>query len=155
MVHAVHGARYRLTIVVLLALGPGCTMVPRAQVADCQRTAETLRAENARYKDQLLTAQAQNRDYEDRAVDDYRRLAAQEETIAQLRQSNLGYRQDRDQLEAAFRQFKANLGDPGMSTADARPWPIPGVRSASATNNKDAASRRSNDSSPNDDARVR
>jgi multidrug resistance efflux pump len=130
-------------------------MVPRSQVAECQRTAETLRAENARYKDQLLAAQAQNRDYAERAEDDYRRIAAQEDTIAQLKESNLGYRQDRDKLEAAFRQLKTSLGDPGMSTADAQPWPRQGTRSASAANNKAPAPRRSDGSSLNGDARIR
>jgi len=130
-------------------------MVPRSQVAECQRTAQTLRAENARFKDRVLVLLAQNRDYADRAVDDSRRLAAQEETIAQLERSNHAYRSDRDQLEAAFKQLKANVGDLGTSTADARAWPKADDRSANAGSKKAAVGRKQSGSEPEDAARVR
>lgn len=160
MVCALPGARCRFVILAILALGSGCTMVPRSQVADCQRTAQTLRTENARYRDQNLVLQAQNRDYADRAVDDYRRLAAQQETIASLQESNHAYRDDRDRLEAAFQELKANLalaGDLGTttSTADRRAWPSASDRSATAGKKKGAASRSSKNADANDDARVR
>jgi hypothetical protein len=159
MVRALPAIRSRLPVLAILALGSGCTMVPRSQVADCQRTAQTLRAENARLKDQLLTWQTQNRDYAERAVDDYRRLAAQEETIARLEESNHAYRNDRDQIEAAFKQLKANLlaGDLGANatTADTRAWPTANARSASAGNRNAAPVRSGRNSRPDDDPRVR
>ena len=123
MVRTLRIAGRRLPFVALLAIGSGCTMVPRSQVAECQQVSQMLRSENARYKDQNLALQAQNRDYADRAVDDARRLAAQEETIEQLKESNLAYRKDRSQLEAAFIQLTANLGDFGAGTGAAMAWP--------------------------------
>jgi hypothetical protein len=61
MVRPIQSARCRLLVPAILALGSGCTMVPRSEVAECQRISQTLRAENARYKDQNLALQAQNR----------------------------------------------------------------------------------------------
>jgi DNA repair ATPase RecN len=155
MVRGQKGAGCRLPIFAILALASGCTMVPRAQVAECQRTAQTLRAENARFKDQLLAYQAQNRDYADRAVDDSRRLATQEEKIAQLEESNRAYRNDRDQVEAAFQKMKANLGDLGASTVDARAWPSAGSQSASTRNKSASGSTSASKSSSDDYTRVR
>ncbi|MGO9465323.1 MAG: hypothetical protein ACLQIB_31685 [Isosphaeraceae bacterium] len=155
MVRALQGAGCRISILALLALGSGCTMVPRSQVAECQRAQQTLHTENARLKDRVLVYQTQNRDYADRAVDDSRRLAAQDETIDQLRQSVRGYRSDISRLEAAFKQLTANLGDLGTSTALSRPWPPSGARRASAANQNEPGSRSPNTSSPDDAARVR
>ncbi len=155
MVRALQGAGCRLPILALLALGSGCTMVPRTQVAECQRAQQTLRTENARLKDQVLVYQTQHRDLVDRAVDDSRRLAAQEETIDQLRQSGLAYRTDISRLEAAFKKLTANLGDLGTSTALARPWPPSGGRSASAANKNDSGSRSPNTPGTDGGARLR
>ena len=58
-----------------LGLCAGCALAPRSQVEECHQLSRTLRSENARLKDQLLVAQAQNRDFADRAEDDARRLA--------------------------------------------------------------------------------
>jgi len=130
-------------------------MVPRSQVADCQRAQQTLHSENARLKDQVLVLQTQNRDYADRAVDDSRRLAVQEETIDRLQQTTLAYQNDVSRLEAAFKQLTANLGDFGASTAAARAWPRTTGRSASSTNKNDSGSRSPNTSGPDDAARLR
>ncbi len=156
MVRALKRGPCRLPVLAFLALGSGCTMVPRSQVADCQRTAQTLRTENARYRDQNLVLQAQNRDFADRAVDDYCRLAAQEETIARLEESNDAYQNDRNQLEAAVNQLKANLaGELGASTADRRAWPSASDRSANAGKKNIAASPTPKNSGTDDEARVR
>jgi len=130
-------------------------MVPRSQVADCQRAQQTLRTENARLKDQVLVYQTQNRDYADRAVDDSRRLAAQDETINQLQKTNIAYRNDISRLEAAYKQLTANLGDFATSTADARAWPRTSGRSASAANKKESGSRSPSSSGSDDAARIR
>jgi hypothetical protein len=130
-------------------------MVPRSEVAECQRISQVLRAENARYKDQNLALQAQNRDLADRAVDDYRRLAEQEQTIERLKESNLAYQNDRSQLETAFKQLKANLGDPTMSTASAVAWPSADGRSPRATRESSAGSRSLKGSASNDESRIR
>jgi uncharacterized coiled-coil protein SlyX len=155
MVRALPSARRRLPILALLALGSGCTMVPRSEVADCQRAKQVLHTENARLQDQVLVLQTQNRDYADRAVDDARRLAVQEETIDRLRQTTLAYKSDISRLEAAFKQLTANLGQLGNDTAEARAWPRSGSRSASASNKNDSGSRSSNRAGADDAGRLR
>ena len=73
-----------------LLLCGGCALAPRSQVDECHQLSRTLRSENARLKDQLLVLQAQNRDYADRAVDDSRRLASQDEAIERLETQRAG-----------------------------------------------------------------
>jgi hypothetical protein len=79
---------------------------------ECQRLAQTLRSENARMKDRVLALQGQNRDYAERAVDDARRLAIQDEAIERLEHSVQAYQDERARLEAAYEQLAANLGSP-------------------------------------------
>jgi hypothetical protein len=93
-----------------LVASAGCTIVPRPQFDECKQLARTLRSENARLKDQVLALQSQNRDYADRAVDDSRRLTAQDEAIERLEVSVQDYQKDRDRLEAAYKQLAASLG---------------------------------------------
>ena len=94
-------------------IGSGCTMVPRSQVADCQRASQTFAPRTPGSRIKSSSYQTQNRDYADRAVDDSRRLAAQEETIDRLQKTTLAYQNDVSRLEAAFKQLTANLGDFG------------------------------------------
>jgi len=109
----VSAATARLLIAVVLILSSGCTMVPRAQVDECQRIGQTLRSENARLKDRVLTLQSQNRDYADRAVDDSRRLAIQDEAIERLEHSVQAYQDERARLEAAYKQLASSLDATG------------------------------------------
>jgi hypothetical protein len=91
----------------------GCAMAPRAQMDECQQLSRTLRSENARLRDQLLTAQSQNQDYAERAVDDARRLTRQDEAIERLEHSVQAYQDERGRLESAYRQLASNLGETG------------------------------------------
>jgi chromosome segregation ATPase len=84
-------------------------MVPRADVDECQRLSQALRTDNARLKDQVLALQNQNRDLAERAVDDSRRLAVQDETIERLGRSVQAYQADRSKLESAYHQLTSNL----------------------------------------------
>ena len=95
-------------------------VAPRAQLDECHQISRTLRSENAALKDQLLTAQAQNRDYADRAVDDSRRLATQDQVIERLEKSVQGYQDERARLESAFQQLASSLGEP-RALANSRP----------------------------------
>jgi hypothetical protein len=97
----------------------GCALAPRSQVDECHQLSRTLRSENARLKDQLLVVQAQNRDYADRAVDDSRRLAAQDEAVERLEGSVQAYQGERGQLEAAYHELASSLGET-KAQADAR-----------------------------------
>lgn len=102
-----------LALVALSALAaPGCSPFgTRQRLDESRRMIQTLRAENALIKDQLLSYQDQNRDYSERAVDDARRLAKQDDAIERLERSALAYQRDRDNLEAAFRELRDNLPD--------------------------------------------
>lgn len=101
-----------------LVVVTGCAIVPRSRMEDCQKLTQSLRADNARLKDRLLAVQGQNRDYAERAVDDARRLAVQEEAIERLEHSVQAYQDERTRLEAAYKQLVANLGTGG---ADGEP----------------------------------
>jgi chromosome segregation ATPase len=94
-----------------LFLSSGCVLAPRAQIDECQQQARTLRSENARLKDQLLVIQGQNRDYADRALDDSRRLATQDQAIERLESSVQAYQDERARLESAFHQLASSLGE--------------------------------------------
>jgi hypothetical protein len=138
------GRRWLLVLCVLT--GAGCAAVPRSRVDECQRVAQTLRSENARLKDQVLAAHSQNRDSADRAVDDARRLALQDEALARLEHSVQAYQEERDRLEAAFKQLTSNLanldfhGEPAAVQANRRSGAQPGAADAgTAARPKDSA----------------
>jgi hypothetical protein len=102
----------RAGVLALLTLGvvPGCSMVPRERVDESVRLTQSLRAENARLKDDVLSLQTQNRDYSDRALDDLRRLTAREEAIERLERSVQAYQDDRDRLASSYRRLAMSLG---------------------------------------------
>lgn len=122
MVRALPPVRVRwFPLLAALAAGVGgCSLVPRASMDECQRVSQVLRTDNARLKDQVLALQSQNRDYAERAVDDSRRLAVQEETIERLELSVQAYQTDRSKLESAYHQLTSSL-DVLKFTADDRP----------------------------------
>jgi cell shape-determining protein MreC len=139
-----------LLLLGLLAASTGCAIVPRSRMEECQRMTQTLRSENARAKDRVLALQAQNRDYAERAVDDARRLATQDEAIERLEHSVQAYQDERARLEAAYKQLASNLGST-ESPADGSPS---AASSISATRDAAAAgtSRRSKGRTGEDDA---
>jgi hypothetical protein len=101
-----------------LFLSCGCALAPRAQIDECQQQARTLRSENANLKDQLLVLQAQNHDYADRALDDSRRLATQDQAIERLESSVQAYQDERGRLESAFHKLASSLGETRASADD-------------------------------------
>jgi len=103
----------RLVIVCVLILNSACAIVPRQQMDECQRISQTLRSENARLKDQVLALQGHNRDFADRAVDDARRLAIQDDAIERLEHSVQAYQDERARLEAAYEQLASSLDATG------------------------------------------
>lgn len=102
-------ARLAAALLAAAAL-PACAVVPKSQLDESLQLSRSLRAENARLKDQVVDLQAQNRDASDRALDDVRRLAARDEAIDRLRRSVQQYQDDRDRLEAAYRRLASGLG---------------------------------------------
>jgi chemotaxis protein MotB len=87
----------------------GCSYVPKARLDDCHRLSQTLQAENSRLKDTTISLRSQTEDLNQRAVDEARRLRAQEEEIQRLVQSVAAYQDERDQLAAAFERIKAQV----------------------------------------------
>ena len=112
-----HGRQLRDTLAIgrclVLAGFSGCAIVPRSRMDECQKLTQALRAENARLKDRVFALQGQNRDYAERAVDDGRRLAIQDEAIERLEHSVQAYQDERTRLEAAYKQLVSNLGVAG------------------------------------------
>jgi hypothetical protein len=117
-VRTIPGAKRLAVVSVVIGLflaGGGCGIVPKSRMDECQRLTQTLRSENARLKDRVLAVQGQNRDYAERAVDDARRLATQDEAIERLEHSVQAYQDERARLEAAYKQLASNLGAPELS----------------------------------------
>jgi len=110
--HHVPGSRIFALLLFATVFLPGCGIVPRAQMDECQKLSQLLRSENARLKDQVLSLQSQNRDYADRAVDDLRRVTARDQAIERLEQSVQAYQDDRERLAAAYEQLRVSLGRP-------------------------------------------
>jgi len=102
--------RARHASVLVLVVIAGCAIVPSSRMDECQKLTQSLRADNARLKDRVLAVQGQNRDYAERAVDDAKRLAVQDEAIERLEHSVQAYQDERTRLEAAYKQLVANLG---------------------------------------------
>ena len=123
------------------AAARGCTA---QQLDECHQISRTLRSENAALKDQLLTAQAQNRDYADRAVDDSRRLATQDQVIERLEKSVQGYQDERAQLESAFQQLASSLGEP-RALANSRPSAVSPAASANEKQPPQSSRRKAQD----------
>jgi septal ring factor EnvC (AmiA/AmiB activator) len=99
---------------------PACALVPRARMDECQQLAQTLRSENARIKDRMLALQGQNRDLTERAVDDAKQLAEQEDAIERLEHSVTAYQDERNRLEAAYKQLAASVGAGQSDPPDGR-----------------------------------
>lgn len=106
-------SRPLLALTAILALSaPGCSQFgTRQRLEESRRMIQTLRAENAQIKDQMLSYRNLNRDYSERAVDDARRLDQQEEAIERLEHSVQAYQRERDDLRTAFRELRDNLPD--------------------------------------------
>ncbi len=144
----------RLIVCLFMFSSAGCAVVPRSRMDECQRLAQTLRAENARIKDRLLAAQSQNRDYAERAVDDAKRLAVQDQALERLNLNIQAYQDERTRLEAAYRQLATSLGA-SETLGDTLPHdlgqePEPGkLRNASATAPRAAAANRKDDQKVN------
>lgn len=103
--------RAGLIVLVAACLAPaGCALVSQGRLDDSQKVAQTLRGENAQLRDQILALEGQNRDLSERAVDDARRLAAQDDAIKRLEHSVMAYQDDRRKLESAYRRLTASLG---------------------------------------------
>lgn len=92
-----------------VALAAGCSLVPKAKLEDCHRVTQTLRSENNRLKDVALDLRAQNQDLSQRAVDDARRLTAQEEAVERLERSVSAYQAEREQLADALEAVKRQV----------------------------------------------
>lgn len=99
----------------------GCGLVPRSKLDECHRVSQTLRGENNRLKDVSLELRAENEDLTQRAVDDARRLAAQEDAVGRLERSVVAYQSERDAMAAAFEAVKRQVRMAVTPHASGRP----------------------------------
>lgn len=90
-------------------LWAGCGVVPRSKLDECHQLSQTLRSENGRLKDVTVALRSQNQDLSERAVDDSRRLSAQDEALERLEKSVIAYQAERDTLAAAFNDLKRQV----------------------------------------------
>jgi uncharacterized transporter YbjL len=91
------------------SLGGGCAFVPEKKYEDSRLQIQALRAENEQLRDVVLNVRSQNRDLSLRAVEDARRLRAQEAAIRRLERSVQAYQEDRDAMIALLDQINAEL----------------------------------------------
>jgi chromosome segregation ATPase len=98
------------TLLLALALStPGCAFVPKSRFEEAQKLVQSLRSENAQLKDSTLTLKVQNQDLAQRAVDDAKAIRALEVANGQYEQSIQGYQEEREQLQAAFRELRGQV----------------------------------------------
>ena len=96
-------------LVLAPALLAGCGFVPRKKLDECHQVSVTLRAENTRLKDATLALRAENQDLTQRAMDDSRKITAQEQAVERLEKSVMAYQAERDKLAAAFETIKRQV----------------------------------------------
>ncbi len=100
-------------------LATGCTMVPERKFEESKLQIQALQAENEQLRDVVLNVRSQNRDLTLRAVDDARRIRAQEEAVRRLERSVLAYQEERDEMAATLNEIKSAVRTRGSSTAAA------------------------------------
>jgi hypothetical protein len=91
----------------LAAAAAGCASTPRTRLDDCRLRVQALQAENEQLRDVALNVRNENRDLATRAVEDARRLRAQDEAIRRLEQSVLAYQDERARMAALLDQIRA------------------------------------------------
>ncbi len=87
----------------------GCSALPAARVDDYRKRVQALQAENSELRTVVLNLRSQNHDMAQRAVDDARRLRAQDEAIRRLEQSVAVYQEEREQWAAQLEQIKSQV----------------------------------------------
>jgi chemotaxis protein MotB len=106
----------------------GCGLVPRSRLDECHRVTQTLRADNHRLEDVAHDLRAQNQDLTQRAVDDARRIALQEEAVERLEKSVLGYQADRERITRELDVLSGQVREAAVArsvTLDSRPGADP------------------------------
>jgi hypothetical protein len=124
---------------VALACAPvGCATVSRNRLDDCRLRLQAVQAENEQLRDVALNVRNQNRDLSLRAVEDSRRLRAQDEAIARLEKSVMAYQEDRERTALLLDQLRTQVKTAASTTpvtaerSPAREPSDPSVRLASS-----------------------
>jgi hypothetical protein len=99
----------RVFLMGMAAIAPGCAVVPRTELEECHQLCRSLQAETSQLKDTALRLRSQNEDLTQRAVADTRRLGELEEDNRGLRRDVAAYRDEREQLVAAFERLKQQV----------------------------------------------
>ncbi len=86
-----------------------CTTVSRSRLDDCRLRLQAVQAENEQLRDVALNVRNQNRDMALRAVEDSRRLRAQDEAIQRLEKSVLAYQDERERMASALDDLRTQV----------------------------------------------
>lgn len=92
-------------LLMAIATGGGCSLVPKSRLDDAAKVTKALRAENAQLRDQTLSLKGQNDDLAERSLADSRRVAALEQSVEQLTTSVQGFIDDREDLVDKYQRF--------------------------------------------------
>ncbi len=98
-----------LILLVCAGMVPGCAFVPKSRYDEAEKLVQSLRSENAQLKDSALTLKVQNQDLAQRAVDDGNAIRALETANSQYEKSIQAYQEEREDLQAAFRELKGQV----------------------------------------------
>src|SRR5258708_1737506 len=92
----------------LMAVAPGwgCSLVPKSRLDDAAKVTRALRAENAQLRDQTLSLKGQNDDLAERSLADSRRVAALEQSVEQLTTSVQTYIDEREDMNDKYQRFR-------------------------------------------------
>jgi len=112
----------------------GCASVSKSRLDDCKLRLTAVQSENEQLRDAALNIRNQNRDMALRAVEDSRRLRAQDEAIQRLEKSVLAYQEERERMAVTLDQLRTQVKTAASEapvTASLPDGP-PGVRPDSA-----------------------
>jgi hypothetical protein len=130
-----------------VSLATGCSFVPEKRLADCRVRNQNLQSENARLKDLVLDLRTQNEDLNQRAEDDARRLALQDEAIDHLEKSVTAYQADINKMGVAYHRLESEVRT-AVAPSSERTVAEDSSRSGRAGSGRSAPARRASTSVP-------
>jgi hypothetical protein len=95
--------------VALAAIVTGCAGFSPNRLDDCRLRVQSLQSENEQLRDVASNVRNQNREMAMRALDDSRRIRAQEVAIARLERSIAAYQDERDQMAALLDEVRGQV----------------------------------------------
>lgn len=111
---------------IALVLGAsGCGLVPSNRLDDCDKLNRSLVAENSALRNMEDRLRAENEALVRRSYDDAERVGRLNRRVQDLEREIVAYQRDYQRLEAAYLDFKSNLGSGGASAPSGAFEPLP------------------------------